>query len=299
MVFNKKVLRLACAIGVLALLTGSSPAMARQSQGTTKASVERTIKAGTTEDVTENAVKSVTTKVVTERQETGGITKASGERTLNDGTTRVNIGGARKSLEERIQEILHPTPAPAPEPVVEVKVEKPVVQPSDNEIAIMGGPVATREQCVRYLLKNNPNPLLNTSPEKLVDYYYEEASREGIRPDIAFAQALKETGYFSYGGTVIPDQNNYCGLGTTSATVKGAFFDSPQLGVRAHIQHLLAYASTKNPTTPVVDPRYELVRSRYGDDTLQEWQDLNGRWAVPGVGYGQSILDYYHAILES
>ena len=44
------------------------------------------------------------------------------------------------------------------------------------------------------------------------------------------------------GGTVTPDQNNYCGLGTTSAYVKGAYFPSSQLGVRAHIQHLLAYA---------------------------------------------------------
>ena len=133
----------------------------------------------------------------------------------------------------------------------------------------------------------------------MVSYYYEEAALEGIRPDIAFAQALKETGFFSYGGTVVPAQNNYCGLGTTSATVKGAFFDSPRVGVRAHIQHLLAYASTKYPETPVVDPRYSLVRGVYGDDTLGQWQDLNGRWAVPGVGYGQSILDYYHAILNS
>jgi hypothetical protein len=164
---------------------------------------------------------------------------------------------------------------------------------------IMGSPVATQEQCVRYLLKNNPNPLLNTTPEELVNYYYEEASLEGIRPDIAFAQALKETGFFSYGGTVIPAQNNYCGLGTTSATVKGAFFESPRVGVRAHIQHLLAYVSTKNPATPVVDPRYSLVRGVYGSNTLNQWQDLNGRWAVPGVGYGQSILDYYHAILNS
>lgn len=205
----------------------------------------------------------------------------------------------RKSFEERIHDILYPEPEVNSEPAKEIKPEPPKAIIFDNETNIMGGAVATKEQCVRYLLKNNPYPLLNTTPEKLVDYYYEEAAREGIRPDIAFAQALKETGYFRYGGTVIPAQNNYCGLGTTSATVKGAFFDTPQLGVRAHIQHLLAYASTKLPTTPVVDPRYELVRSSYGDNTLHEWKELNGRWAVPGVGYGQSILGYYHAILES
>lgn len=223
-------------------------------------------------------------------------TTISTERTYNNnGKTKVvtdknSSSDKKKSFAERIEEILHPVPA---------EKQEVVLPSSSNEMNIMGTPVATQEQCVRYLLKNNPNPLLNTTPEELVNFYYEEASLEGIRPDIAFAQALKETGFFSYGGTVIPAQNNYCGLGTTSATVKGAFFESPRVGVRAHIQHLLAYVSTKNPVTPVVDPRYSLVRGVYGNNTLNQWQDLNGRWAVPGVGYGQSILDYYHAILNS
>ncbi|MBR3458146.1 MAG: glucosaminidase domain-containing protein, partial [Selenomonadaceae bacterium] len=101
-----------------------------------------------------------------------------------------------------------------------------------------------------------------------------------------------------YGGTVTPDQNNYCGLGTTSATVKGAYFPSSKIGVRAHIQHLLAYTSTRRPTEPVVDPRYTLVCSRYGDQTLGTWGDLNGRWAVPGYSYGQSIMSMFRAILN-
>ena len=135
-------------------------------------------------------------------------------------------------------------------------------------------------------------------PQTLVAYYYEEGAREGVRPDMAFAQALKETGYFRYGGTVTPDQNNYCGLGTTSESVKGAYFSDSLLGVRAHIQHLLAYASTRQPVEPVVDPRYDLVRSVYGDDTLGTWEDLNGRWAVPGYTYGQSILEMFDRILQ-
>ena len=95
-----------------------------------------------------------------------------------------------------------------------------------------------------------------------------------------------------------PDQNNYCGLGTTSATVKGAYFATARLGVRAHIQHLLAYASTRQPGEPVVDPRYNLVRDSYGLTTLNKWEDLNGRWAVPGYTYGQSILSMFRAMLR-
>ena len=168
---------------------------------------------------------------------------------------------------------------------------------STSDTSIIGTPMATQEQCVKYLLRNNPHPNLKVSAEEIVAYYYEEGRREGIRPDVAFAQALKETGFFRYGGDVIPEQNNYCGLGTTGGGVKGEFFATPQLGVRAHIQHLLAYSSTRQPTMPVVDPRYGLVRQTYGSRTLGTWQDLNGRWAVPGRYYGQEILSMFRDIL--
>ncbi|TCS78658.1 glucosaminidase domain-containing protein [Pectinatus cerevisiiphilus] len=165
--------------------------------------------------------------------------------------------------------------------------------------SILGSAVATPEQCVRYLLRENPKPEITVSPQELVSYYYQEGSKEGVRPDIAFAQAIVETGFFRYGGTVTPDQNNYCGLGTTNTVVKGAYFATPELGVRAHIQHLLAYASDMPPQAPIVDPRYSLVRSIYQQHTLTSWQDLNGRWAVPGDTYGQNILRIYNAILNS
>ena len=169
---------------------------------------------------------------------------------------------------------------------------------SEYDTAIIGTPLASQEQCVSYLLSVNPHPAISVSPRELVAYYYEEGAREGIRPDVAFAQALKETGFFRYGGTVTPDQNNYCGLGTTSTEIKGAYFATSQIGVRAHIQHLLAYASTRRPVRPVVDPRYNLVRNVYGTITLGNWQDLNGRWAVPGDSYGQSILSMFRAMLR-
>ena len=206
---------------------------------------------------------------------------------LNDSERNVQPDAGHRSLNDRIAAILHP-------PVV---AKAPVVTAAGDD-AILGSPVATQEQCVRYLLSMNPSPELTVPLQELVAYYYEEGGREGIRPDVAFAQALKETGYFRYGGTVTPDQNNYCGLGTTSAAVKGAYFSSARLGVRAHIQHLLAYASTRRPAEPVVDPRYDLVRANYGMDTIGNWAGLNGRWAVPGYSYGQSILQLFNNILQ-
>lgn len=208
------------------------------------------------------------------------------------GSSRVVERGSHNSLEAPVDPMLQP---PVEKQEVGLKVPQTVSAFDDS---IIGTPLASQEQCVNYLLSVNPRPNISVSPKELVSYYYEEGAREGIRPDVAFAQALKETGFFRYGGTVTADQNNYCGLGTTSADVKGAYFSSAQLGVRAQIQHLLAYASTRRPSEPVVDPRYALVRSAYGQRTLSSWADLNGRWAVPGNTYGQSIMSMFREMLS-
>lgn len=165
------------------------------------------------------------------------------------------------------------------------------------DLTIMGSPLATQEQCVKYLLKRNPFPLLNTTPQELVEYYYAEGTLEGIRPDVAFAQALHETGNFRYGGDVISFQNNYCGLGTTGNGVRGAWFPSPQIGVRAQIQHLLAYTTTRPPVLAIVDPRYDLLKKTNKFGQAYTWTDLNGKWAVPGKTYGQMILKIHENII--
>jgi hypothetical protein len=165
------------------------------------------------------------------------------------------------------------------------------------DLTIMGAPIATKEQCVNYLLRHNHFPLINTTPKQLVDYYYAEAGLEEIRPDLAFAQALHETGNFRYGGDVISLQNNYCGLGTTGNGVKGAWFPSVEIGVRAQIQHLLAYTTTRPPLLSIVDPRYQMVKRSEKFGQSYTWTGLNGKWAVPGKTYGQMILKIHEKII--
>ena len=193
---------------------------------------------------------------------------------------------AGQSIKDRIAAIVNSAGSSA---------QKTSYEPDD----IFGTAQATEEQCVKYLLSVNPEPSISVTARELVACYYEEAGKEGIRPDVAFAQALWETGFFRYGGVVLPEQNNYCGLGSTSEFVSGGYFPSARIGVRAHIQHLLAYASVRKPAEPVVDPRYELVRDRYGDTVMTKWTDLNGRWAVPGYGYGENILEMFERLLET
>ncbi|MDF2875036.1 MAG: Mannosyl-glycoprotein endo-beta-N-acetylglucosaminidase [Sporomusa sp.] len=169
---------------------------------------------------------------------------------------------------------------------------------SNIDLSIRGEPLATQEQCINYLRKKGRMPLLTVSIEQLVSYFYQESRLEGIRPDVAFAQAIHETGHFRYGGDVVPLQNNYCGLGTTGGGVKGAWFPNAQVGVRAQVQHLLAYTSTKPPELEIVDPRYELVKRTAKFGQARTWTELNGKWAVPGTTYGQKILRIHQKILN-
>ena len=168
------------------------------------------------------------------------------------------------------------------------------VSAQEEDSFIMGPAQLTMEQCVAYIKHRNAEPKINCSVEELVGYYYQEAGLEGIRPDVALCQAILETNCFAFGKDVIPAQNNYCGLGTTGNGVQGAYFMTPQMGVRAHIQHLLAYCSDHDPKTPVVDPRFSLIRaiaSKYNQ--CPTWESLDGNWAVPGNQYGENILKTY------
>ena len=166
-----------------------------------------------------------------------------------------------------------------------------------KSIPILGSSVATKGQAVNLIKANGNNIKLDCSIEEIVDLYWVEAEREGVRPDIALAQALVETGYFGYGGTVQPKQNNFCGLGTTGKKVKGAKFKSPEIGVRAHIQHLLAYSTTKKPSINIVDPRYDLAHAiRKERGLIDKWSGLQGTWAM-GSEYCEKIMVIYQAML--
>ncbi len=164
-----------------------------------------------------------------------------------------------------------------------------------EDITLMGEPVVTQQQMVNFIKRRNPKPKLNCSVEHIVRFYYAEAGREGIRPDVAICQAIKETGTWNYGGDVSPKQNNFCGLGATGNKEPGATFITPKTGVRAHIQHLLAYATTEHPKVKIVDPRYELIEKWRPQifGKIKTWTGLNGVWAVPGNQYGQDILNLW------
>ena len=144
----------------------------------------------------------------------------------------------------------------------------------------------TAEELAAYFLSRNSEE----DPEHILQfaqYYIDEASLEGINSDVAFAQMCLETGFLRFGGLVQPEFHNYCGLGAMDAEHPGEVFETEELGVRAHIQHLQAYA-TKEETQlngELIDPRYNWVHKTKYIETIYE---LAGNWATDPL-YGQKI----------
>jgi len=195
-----------------------------------------------------------------------------------------------------------------------------------NNLSILGENIATREQIIKFMENEeerfrtaavNQNREFLRFPLELVDMYLEIGKEYNIRGDIAFFQAVHETGFFQFTGIVKPQQNNFCGLWATGVAltgnepfngvspdvvafipgVHGLTYFTQRDGVEAHIQHLYAYATTEPlPAGKVlVNPRFSYPRFA---GIAVKWTDLNGRWAVPGVGYGETILNYWAKSLD-
>ena len=141
--------------------------------------------------------------------------------------------------------------------------------------SIMGKGSVSREKLAAFLLWNN-TMLDSDFAHDLSGLYVEEAAAEGVNHDIAFAQMCLETGFLRYGGDVKPEQNNYCGLGAIGGGNPGNVFPDPRTGVRAHIQHLKAYASADPLNQDLVDPRYHYVRL----GSAPTIHGLTGTWAA-------------------
>ena len=169
-----------------------------------------------------------------------------------------------------------------------------------NYYGIMGGTTTTVSQMINYYNANGVYPLYYAGTDaptlqSFCEMYVDECNREGVRTEVAFAQAMKETGFLRYGGDVNIAQNNFAGIGATGGGTAGASFSSVREGIRAQVQHLKAYASTQVLNNAVVDPRFQYV-SR-GCAPYVEWLGINENpnhkgWAT-AINYGYSVRNDY------
>ncbi len=147
----------------------------------------------------------------------------------------------------------------------------------------MGNGITSEKRLAEFLYKHN-KAITPDSAGKIASLYIDEAKSEGVNYDVAFAQMCLETGFLKFGGDVNKTQNNFCGLGVTKKGIKGLSFPDIRTGIRAHIQHLKAYASTAELKNSIVDKRFKYVKR----GSVKEITQLSGTWAADPK-YGQKI----------
>jgi hypothetical protein len=132
----------------------------------------------------------------------------------------------------------------------------------------------------------------------LTSRYISEGRAEGVRGDIAFAQAVVETGDFDSLDAV--SLNNYAGVGHCDSCHAGLRFSSPLAGIRSQIQLLRTYAdatltSADLPSPPplaILAPQRQRVRG-----CCRTWNSLTGVWATDPE-YGTTVLAVYTEMLS-
>lgn len=171
---------------------------------------------------------------------------------------------------------------------------------ADNLYPIMGSTSTTIGQMINYYSAkaSYPSFYIQSDAPTIYDFckiYIEECAAEGVRAEVAFAQAMKETGFLRYGGDVSISQYNFAGLGATGGGNPGNSFPSVRIGVRAQVQHLKAYATSAALNNECVDPRYKYVNK--GSAPYVEWlgkyENPSGIGWATAVNYGYSIVEHY------
>ena len=140
--------------------------------------------------------------------------------------------------------------------------------------------------------------------ETLAQLYVDEGNAEGVRGDLAFAQAVVETGGFRY----TSPGNNFAGMGWCDSCANGRVFPTPLDGVRAQIQHLKNYGDQTSRAANLAHPASvywyapaslsqavanENFDSFFAKGWALTWNQMgNGNWATD-PNYSGKVLKVY------
>ena len=134
----------------------------------------------------------------------------------------------------------------------------------------------------------------------IANSYQRQGESLRVRWDFAFYQMLVVTNFLTYVEPwgqrmdLSPEQNNFAGLGTTGNGVKGENFQSMDIGVQAHLEHLLLYSGY--PVDNPVSERTRIVTSMVlpkiqGLGHPATFRDLAQIWVGNGAKYAKEIQD--------
>jgi hypothetical protein len=170
---------------------------------------------------------------------------------------------------------------------------------------IMGPSVLSAGEMAAWLHSSGASPRLSdgVTVEQIAQMYIDEGNTEGVRGDVAFAQANVETGGFSAGGS----DNNFSGLGACNACGGQNRFPTALDGIRAQMQLLKAYAGG-GPLVNLPSPGWwgpdpiaaaRAYDSFGGKGTAPTWRVMGGgKWATDG-SYSSKVLSTYDKMLTS
>jgi mannosyl-glycoprotein endo-beta-N-acetylglucosaminidase len=139
----------------------------------------------------------------------------------------------------------------------------------------------------------------------LIQLYMDEGKAEHVRPELAFAQAIIETGSFGHAL-----DSNYAGIGACDSCQGEPSFPTPRDGVRGQIQLLRNYAdptsraaNLANPPSPTIygtDPvaAAQSYDTFFAKGVAPTWNAMgNGNWATD-PGYAQKVLTVYFQMVS-
>ncbi|MBX3314137.1 MAG: glucosaminidase domain-containing protein [Actinobacteria bacterium] len=159
------------------------------------------------------------------------------------------------------------------------------------EIALIGLPRLSAEDLSGWFEASPYRSKIATPITDIAQWFIEEGRAEGIRGDVAFVQAVLETGGFTNGDSI--ERNNYSGIGHYDDVAAGWAFPTARDGVRAQIQLLKSYAVKQpNYAQPLVDKR---LRGPAG--CCETWGDLTTVWATDPT-YGPKVMLLYTSLLD-
>jgi hypothetical protein len=167
---------------------------------------------------------------------------------------------------------------------------------ADGSPTIIGPAVLEPSQLTGWFNTSYYHDLTAATVDQLTGWYISEGRVENVRGDVAFAQAIVETGGFASPDAIA--LNNYAGIGHCDTCAAGLVFPSPQGGVRGQMQILRIFASP--PGTPLLQPPVipaVAPGGAFGGGCCPSWQSLTGHYAT-APDYGPVVLGLYKAMLD-
>ncbi len=188
--------------------------------------------------------------------------------------------------------------APLPQPVRSASLSSSQMvdnPPTPRSPDILGTPVLTASELAAWYTSTGHQADTTVPISQLAGFYAQWGSLLGVRDDLAFAQSVIETGYFSFpaGGQLVSTDNNFAGIGACDSCATGMSFPNAETGVEAQVELLYQFA-TKNPLPPGTS---NVVGGTPLSGCCTTWVQLAGHWATSLV-YGQSIMTVYDSMLK-